>query len=223
MWSRLPPPGGPDEWVRTQSSEIGIVRVLLPEFWTFHLARRQNEYCDIFIPQDRINTWWTLRLCSNQIGNPLKSFRLYKYQLQTWSSPLSPSSPSSPSSPRVWLPAVRVIMVLYHFRNNADNMHFQVVGPMYVHVNLWPWNTWTQLLFLSYAQALAMWVQDNFLSAAIILTRFSGPAGSTCCGPIVNGVGKWVNLAGKLHHTVKLMYANAKLCPHNPWYLPSSN
>ena len=57
-------------------------------------------------------------------------------------------------------------------QNHADNIHFQVVGPMYVPVNLWPWNILTQLLFLSYTQALAMWVQDNVLSATIILKRF---------------------------------------------------
>lgn len=99
--------------------------VVFPDFQTFQLSRRHvvNQCCDIFISPYRINSGWTLGLCSNQTWDPLKSFRVYKPQSKLWSSPLPPSSPSSPSSPRVWLPAfsiVRIIIVLYYSNNQTD-------------------------------------------------------------------------------------------------------
>ena len=128
----------------------------------------------------------------------LSSLQIPTTQKSTsWNSPLSLSSPSSPSSPRVWLLAVRLIVTLYYSENHTHNIHIQAEGPMYVHVTIWPWNILTRLLFSSYIAAHTMWVLDNELSTEIILKRFSGAGGLTCCGPLVNGVGKWVNLAKK--------------------------
>ena len=53
-----PPPGGPDEWVRTHSSEMEVARWYYPTV---------NQCCDIFIPQNRINSGQTGALLKPEI------------------------------------------------------------------------------------------------------------------------------------------------------------
>ena len=163
------------------------------------------------------------RFYSNQ-----KSTNITCQKSKTWSSQLPQSFPLSLSFPKLQLLVscvVRLIDIFYKYNIGANQHIFSRrrarCTSMLTHAQLC---SLTQPLFiilkdLKCESCLLDWSWQSYWK------KYLGPEGLTCCGPLVDAVGKWVNLSAKSDHTQQiLIYFNVmKLRPWNSWCLQGPN
>ena len=140
---------------------------------------------------------------SVQTKNPFKSTNITCQKSKTWSSQLPQSFPLSLSSPRRQLLVsciVRLIAILDKYNIGANQHIFSRrrarCTSMLTYTNLC---SLTQLLFtilkdLKCESCFLDWPWQSCWKKNL------GPEGLTCCGPLVDAVGTWVNLSAKSDH-----------------------